>query len=438
MIASAPAGADPSRAIAYARQPANRARWIGQLGELLTFASISALPKHRADVRAAAEWLAGHLARLGLDGSRLVPGIDGGPPSVYADWRHAPGQPTVLLYGHFDVQPAEQKDGWQTDPFRPTRVGETIVARGASDDKGQFFAHLKAIDSYLRTDGRLPINVKVWLEGEEEVGSPHLESFLDRYPDLLRADATLVSDTEMAGRGQPSIVVSLRGMLIADLRVRSGASDVHSGRFGGAVINPIHVLCRMLASLHDQSGHIAVPGFYQRIPDTPRVFTSLERRTIRPAIDVNGIAGGYVAGSKTVIPAEAMARLSARLVPQQDPREIAEKLRCHFRAVTPAGVRARFTISTGSRPTTIPRDHPAMHAAVRAVTRAWGVPPRFTCSGGTIAPVEALQRRLHVPVVLMGFGLPDDNIHAPNERLHLPEFFRGVETVTHFLAECAR
>jgi acetylornithine deacetylase/succinyl-diaminopimelate desuccinylase-like protein len=441
MIASVSGGPRAAHAIAYARQPANRGRWVSELCELLAYPSVSATSAHRGDVAAAAAWLARHLARLGLDGARVLPGTGGGAPSVFAQWLHAPDQPTVLLYGHFDVQPAAPKDGWRTHPFRPAVVDQHVVGRGAADDKGQLFAHLKAIEGFLATDHRLPVNVKVWLEGEEEIGSPHLEPFLDRYPDLLRADAVLVSDTEMAAIARPSIVVRLRGMVVAELRLGGPGVDLHSGRFGGAVTNPIHVLCQMLASLHDRDGQVAVPGFHARVrPGSAGGpgLTRLERSTLRPAIDVNGIAGGSVVESKTIIPAEAVAKLSARLVPDQDPADIAELLRTHFTHAPPPGVRVRFSVSAASRPTIVPRDHPVMHAASRAVARVWGVPPLFTSSGGTIAVVEALQRRLAVPVVLLGFGLPGDNIHAPNEHLHLGQFFRGVETVMQFLAECER
>jgi len=450
---------------ALAGPTACRARWLAELDELLAFPTVSAQPRHRGDIEAAARWLARHLDAIGRRRAAVLPGPNGGAPSVYADWLGAPGKPTLLLYGHYDVQPAEPLAEWRTPPFRATVLGKHLYARGASDDKGQLFIHLKALESLLTTTGRLPLNVKVWLEGEEEIGSPNLAVFLDRELSRLRADAVLVSDTEMPAPGRPAIVYGLRGNLSLELEVRAPMRELHSGRYGGAVLNPLQALCELIAGLHDRHGRVTIPGFYHHVrpvapderqrlrrdsPSDERFLTSLgvrhgwgeegytarERATIRPALIVEGLTGGYTGPSgKAVIPDRALARLGARLVPDQDPAEIAQLLRRHLVSVTPPAVRARLTVTGGSRPVLIPRRHAAMAAASRAVEHVWGAPPVFMRSGGSIAVVEQLRRRLGAPIVLLGFGLPDDAIHAPNERIHLPTLFRGVDTVAAFLRE---
>lgn len=449
----------------YSSQPVNRQRWLRELGKLISFPTISAQPQHRRDIEAAALWLKEHLTRLGLRHVQILPGPNGGHPSVYADWLLAPGQPTLLLYGHYDVQPVDPLREWRTPPFRATRIGQNLFARGASDDKGQFFIHLKVIESFLNTVGSLPINIKVWLEGEEEINSPNLPAFLDREATRLQADAVLVSDTEMLSQGRPSIIYGLRGNLNFELEVGGPRHDLHSGRYGGAVYNPLQALSEMIARLHDRAGRVTIPGFYDRVrevapairqelrltgPANEDILTDLdlpqgwgeegyslfERVTIRPALTVNGLVGGYVGpGSKSVIPKKAVARLSMRLVPDQDPLEIAHLLRRHLSAVKPPAVSNRLIITGSSPPAIIQRHHPAISAATRAIYRTWGVPPIFTRSGGTIPFVPQLQQRFGVPIILLGFGLPDDDIHAPNEKINLPNFFRGIETIIHFLQE---
>jgi acetylornithine deacetylase/succinyl-diaminopimelate desuccinylase-like protein len=454
--------------LTYSRQSSRRDDWRDELGELLAFPTISAIPAHWRDIETAAYWLKGHLTKLGLHHVQILPGPNGGHPSVYADWLLAPGQPTLLLYGHYDVQPVDPLREWHTPPFRATRIGQNLFARGASDDKGQFFIHLKAVESYLATVGSLPINVKVWLEGEEEINSPNLPAFLDREAARLQADAVLVSDTEMPGYGRPSIIYSLRGNLSFELEVGGPRHDLHSGRYGGAVLNPLQALCEIIARLHDHTGRVTIPGFYRRVheispaerqelhccaPSETEILTDLdlpmgwgeagyslfERMTIRPALTVNGLIGGYTGpGNKSVIPAQGRARLSMRLVPEQEPGEIARLLRRHIAAIKPAAVYTELKITGGSPPVIIPRRHPILSAATRAVYQAWGVPPVFTRSGGTIPLVAELQRRFKVPIILLGFGLPDDDIHAPNEKISLPNFFRGIETIIRFLEECRR
>jgi acetylornithine deacetylase/succinyl-diaminopimelate desuccinylase-like protein len=461
-----PRPAATGRALSYAGDVAHRRRWLAELRRLLSFPSISASAGHRPDLEATANWLCAHLARIGLEGVRLL-AAPGAPPSVYAEWLHASGKPTLLLYGHYDVQPVDPLSAWHSPPFRPTIVGQSVVARGASDDKGQFFAHLKGIESYLAGTGRLPLNIKLWLEGEEEIGSPHVESFLDRHAERLRADAVLVSDTQMLGRGRPSLTYGLRGIVTVDLDVSGPAHDLHAGLYGGAVLNPLQALCQIVAGLHDRDGRVMISGFYDRVrPPAPaeraalrksgpddrtllrRVgapaawgeagYSTFERMTLRPALTINGLTGGYDGpGSKSVIPRLARARLSLRLVPDQDPAEAATRLRRRIAALTPAGVRSRLTVAATVPPVLVPRRHPAMTAAARAIQATWGRPPAFTRSGGSIPAVGALQRCFGSPIVLLGLGLPDDRQHAPNEKLDLPTFFKGVEAVIRLLAEYA-
>jgi acetylornithine deacetylase/succinyl-diaminopimelate desuccinylase-like protein len=452
----------------YSRHSENRSRWLAQLTELIAFPTISAQLKHRRDLQACSDWLARHLAEIGLQHVQILPGLKGGAPSVYADWLQTPGQPTLLLYGHYDVQPVDPLPKWQHPPFQATIIGNNLYGRGASDDKGQFFIHLKALESYLRTTGKLPLNIKIWLEGEEEINSPNLAAFLQREAARLQADAVLISDTEMLAPDRPSIIYGLRGNLVCELTVKGSKHDLHSGRYGGAVLNPLQALSETIAGLHNRQGKVAIPGFYQRVrilaPSEQQQirccgkrdrqildeldltqgwgeagYNLFERMTIRPALTINGLNGGYTGvGSKSVIPSQGMAKFSFRLVPDQDPQEIAQLLYRHLQKVTHPAVRTHLKVSGGARPVLLPTNHPVMGAAVRAVRATWGIAPAFTRSGGTIPLVEQLHRRLGVPIVLLGFGLPDDDIHAPNEKISLSCFFRGVETVIQFLAEYGR
>jgi acetylornithine deacetylase/succinyl-diaminopimelate desuccinylase-like protein len=453
----------------YSRLPANRKRWLAELSELIAFPSISAIPAHHKDIHAAARWLAQHLAQLGLRNAQVLPGANGGAPSVYADWLLHPHKPTLLIYGHFDVQPIDPVKAWATPPFQATLIGQNLYARGASDDKGQLFIHLKAIESYLKTFGQLPLNIKIWLEGEEEINSPNLAAFMDREQQRLRADAVLISDTEMIGSDCPSLIYGLRGSLTAELEVFGPLHDLHSGRFGGGVHNPIQALCEMLSTLHDRSGKIAIAGFYENVQESLHLaqvpgqcacctlreqqllkdldipvpwgepgYSVKERMSSRPALIINGIAGGYTGpGAKAVLPSHSSAKFSFRLVPNQSPREIANLVKQHFAQITPPTVKTRLKIGGGSNPVLLPVQHPYMRAAKTAFQKSWGKTPAFTRSGGTIPVVEQLQKRLKAPIILMGFGLPNDDIHAPNEKMSLPQFYRGVETVIHFLAEAA-
>ena len=443
-----------------------RSRWVAELCDFIRFPSVGGQPKHAKDVRACAAWLADHLRRIGLQHVQVVQ--TAGHPVVYADWLQASGRPTLLVYGHYDVQPPDPLDAWHSPPFEPTRRGDNLYGRGASDDKGQMFTHVKAMEACLRASGQLPVNVKCLFEGEEEIGSPNLPTFLKRHEESLAADVAVLSDTRMLGRDQPVITESLRGALSLELDVRGPDNDLHSGNFGGAIHNPLQALCEILAKLHTTTGRVAVPGFYDRVRDwgereraymreagpsdaeiladasTRRGwgeagYSLYERTTIRPALTVNGLTGGYQGkGVKAVIPARASAKINIRLAPDQDPQEIDRRFRVHIAKIAPATVRVAVRTDLSAKPAVLDREHPAMRAAARAYRRGFGVTPSFLRSGGTIPIVNLLQDQLGIPTVLMGFALPDDQLHGPNEKMHLPTFFRGIATSMAFLEEIAR
>ena len=446
---------------AYAQH--HHTRFIRELCDFLRIPSISAQPRHAGDVRRCAEWLAAHLHTIGLDRVRVIETPR--HPLVCAEWRRAPGRPTLLIYGHYDVQPVDPLNEWQSPPFEPAVRGDYLYGRGASDDKGQLFCHLKAIEAYLRTSGRLPVNVVCLFEGEEEIGSPNLAPFIRRHRRALAADAAAISDTSIPAPDRPAITYGLRGSLGLELELRGPRQDLHSGHFGGAIHNPAQALCDMLATLHDASGRVTIPGFYDRLrPISPaeraalaraapsdaqilrnagvergwgeRAYTLYERATIRPALTINGITAGYQGpGGKGIIPARAAAKLSFRLVLDQDPREVARLFREHIARVTPPTVRAAVRVYSAARPALISREHPALRAAAVAYRRGFGAAPAFLRSGGTIPVVNTLQEILGVPTALMGFGLPGDRIHAPNERFYLPNFDNGIATAIWLLHE---
>lgn len=451
---------DARRAVQYAR--AHRGRHIAELKEFLRFPSVSSQPQRATDVRKCAQWLARHLQAIGLERVRVIP--TKGNPLVYACRLHAKRRPTLLIYGHYDVLPGEPIAQWKTPPFTPTVQGSDIYGRGAADDKGQLFCHVKALESYLRPAGALPINVKCLFEGEEEIGSTHLLPFVERNRRALRADAAVISDTRMLGPRQPAISYAQRGGLRAEIEVRGPRQELHSGTFGGAVLDPIQALCEIVASLHDDQGRIAIPGFYDDVrewsdrergymarvgpsddkilsdakvdhPWGERGYTLYERTTIRPSLGINGIAGGhYGPGVKGVIPTRAVAKLSFRLVPDQDPHKVARLLREHIARVTPRAVESSVQTSSPVQPALVDRNHPAVRAAGFAYKKGFGAYPVFLRSGGSIPVVNAFQQHLGIPAVLMGFGLPDDRIHAPNEKFHLPNFYRGIETSIWYMA----
>jgi acetylornithine deacetylase/succinyl-diaminopimelate desuccinylase-like protein len=443
---------------AHAR--AHAARFVEELGELVRFPTVAAQAAHRGDMERCARWLAAHLAAIGLDHAQVVP--TSGHPFVYADRLRGDDRPTLLVYGHYDVQPADER--WRTPPFSPTVRGDFLYGRGASDDKGQFFVHVKAIESWLRSAGELPLDVKVVIEGEEEIGSEGLIAWLSREPEALQADAAVISDMPMRAPGQPALTYAMRGSLSLDLEVVRPGPEVHAGLFGGAVLNPIQVLCGISASLHEADGRVAVGGFYDKVRavgDDERAylrrvgprddellkaaglgqawgeadFTVYERTTIRPALTFNGCRGGYEGeGGKAVIPTRASAKLNLRLVPDQDPAEIERLVRAHVAARRPEGVTVDVHKQFAARPVFVDPRHPAVHAAAAAYRDGFGRVPVLLRSGGTLPVASVFQHVLGVPVLMMGFALPDDRMHGPDERFSLTNFHRGIATSVSLLA----
>lgn len=450
-----------SHVLTYAQT--HRKRFVEELKDFIRFPSISTQPGRANDVKTCAVWLANHLHDIGLEHVKVIPTRR--HPIIYAEWQHVPGRPTVLIYGHYDVQPPEPLHEWQSPPFEPTLHGNDLYGRGASDDKGQLFVHVKALESYLRTSGGLPVNVKCVFEGEEEIGSPNLMSFLARHKEALAADMAVLSDMRILAPDRPAITYALRGALSLELEVQGPQHDLHSGTFGGAVPNPLQALCEIIARLHNANGRVAIPRFYDHVrqwgeaeraymarvgPTDAQIlrdaevengwgecgFTLYERTTIRPALTLNGIIGGYQGpGPKAVIPARAVAKLSFRLVPDQDPREIDRLFRQHIARITPPTVRSTIRTFFAAKPALVNRHHPAIMAAALAYHKGFSSQPVFLRSGGTIPVVNLLQEILGIPTVLMGFALPDDRMHAPNEKFHLPNFYHGIATAIWFLAE---
>ena len=444
----------------------NRDRYVDELKTFLAIPSISALPEHRGDVRRCSEWTAEELRRIGLQNVRLIetPGY----PVVYGDWLGAPGAPTILFYGHYDVQPVDPLDLWESPPFEATvREGE-IYARGAADDKGQIFMHFKAVEAIMKQTGRLPVNIKFILEGEEEVGSAHLDEFVRDHKAQLAADVVVISDSPMFDRGVPSICYGLRGLVYFQIDLRGTSTDLHSGSFGGAVANPAFVLAQLLAQMKDRGGRVKIPGFYdavqplkeeereefKRLPfhekryrqdlGAPKLFgerdyTTLERVWARPTFEVNGFLSGFTAeGAKTVIPAIAMAKVSMRLVPDQDPDQVASLFEAYLKKVTPKTVELKITRMHGGKPWMTAFDNRFVQAAGRAIERGFGQRPVFNREGGSIPVVSTFQEVLGLPSVLFGVGLPDENAHAPNEKLDLGNFHNGILASTFLYEEIGR
>ncbi|WCK54040.1 dipeptidase [Aneurinibacillus sp. Ricciae_BoGa-3] len=444
----------------------SRNRHLEEMKAFLKIESISALTAHKKDIQTAAEWLKESLTEAGLEHVNLMQ--TEGNPIVYADWIHAEGAPTALVYGHYDVQPVDPLNLWQTPPFEPDIRDGKIYARGSSDDKGQVFMHIKAIQALLATEGKLPINVKFLIEGEEEVGSPNLEPFVEQNKELLSADVLVISDTPMLEKGKPAICYGLRGLCAMEIDVKGAAGDLHSGLYGGGVQNPLHALASIVASFHDKSGRVAVEGFYDNVPeltaeeresirslqyDEDKVkeelhvkelygeagYSFLERTWTRPTLEINGMYGGFQGeGTKTVLPSEAHAKLSCRLVGDQDPVKIQQLIENHVRKLTPPGVDITITKMDTGRPFLTPKDHPVIQAAMRAYEHAYEITPALTRMGGSIPIVEAFGRLLNLPVVLMGFSLPGENFHAPNEHFHLENFDKGMLTLCDYWHELAQ
>jgi acetylornithine deacetylase/succinyl-diaminopimelate desuccinylase-like protein len=443
---------------------ANKQRFREELFDFLRIPSVSARSEHAADTRAAADWLADRMREQGLDVSTHE---TAGHPIVLGEWRGAgDGAPTVLVYGHYDVQPAEPLELWTSAPFEPALRDGRIYARGSVDDKGQLYLHVKALEAHLRTAGRLPVNVVVVAEGEEEIGSANLMPFVEQHAQRLAADAIVISDSSMVGPGVPTIGASLRGLAYFEIHVTGPAKDLHSGSYGGAVINPVTALARIIASFHDERWHVRIPGFYddvnaaaefreqiRSLPFAPEAFReetgapalageegyeTFERLWIRPTCEVNGLLSGYTGeGSKTVLPARAMAKVSCRLVPDQDPARIAELFRAHVRRNTPEGVRVDVRELHGGKPWRARLDGPLYDAAARALERAWQRKPVFAGEGGSIPIVPEFERVLRAPALLMGFGLPGENAHAPDEWMSVENFEKGTHAAAALLSEIA-
>lgn len=443
----------------------HRDRHIEEMKAFLRIPSISSLSEHRNDIHRCAEWTAQAMKDAGLQKVDIME--SDGHPVVYGEWLELPDQPTVLIYGHYDVQPVDPLELWQSKPFEPEIREEKLYARGASDDKGQVFMHIKAVQALLETEGHLPVNVKFCIEGEEEIGSPNLDAFVERHRDKLKADALLVSDTPMLEKGKPAICYGLRGLCGLQIDVKGPDSDLHSGLYGGAIQNPIHALSHILASMHDVEGRVAVDGFYDVVePPTPeerenfrelsndeallkqlgvpalfgeKEYTAHERIWARPTLEVNGIYGGFQGeGIKTVIPSTAHAKITCRLIEQQDPDDILQKIEAHIQAHQPPGVTVSSSHFDKGKPFKTPYDHPAIKSASAAYEHAYGVPPAYIRMGGSIPIVETFGDRLDVPVVLMGFGLPEENFHAPNEHFHLENFDKGLRALCTFHREAAQ
>jgi len=431
-----------------------------QMLDLLRIPSISSDPARKRDMEAAARWILNKMQAAGVRSEiASTPGHD----IVYGEISGPAGAPTVLVYGHYDVQPVDPLDLWDTPPFEPTIRDGAVYARGSSDDKAQLLVHLLAAEAILAEHGELPVTVKFCIEGEEEVGSPSLTPFVADNRDKLACDAVLVSDSSFFARGVPSLVYGLRGLAYVEVLVRGPIRDLHSGSFGGAVTNPADALAGMIAALHDADRRVTIPGFYDRVREATAAeregfaglphddqsymdelevnglqgeagFSTLERLWIRPTLEVNGLWGGFQGeGAKTVLPAEAGAKLSMRLVPDQDPDEVADALEKHLESLAPAGVELEFIRHHGGRPFLAEPGSPFVAAGARALELAFGKKPVLTREGGSIPVVETFRAELGAPTVLMGLGLPDDAPHSPNEKMDLEQFHRGVEAAAHFL-----
>lgn len=439
-----------------------RDRYIEELKSFLRIPSISTLPEHKPDIRRAAEFARDALHDAGLEHSELIEGP--GNPLVYAEWLKAEGKPTLLFYGHYDVQPPDPLEEWKSPPFEPDIRQDNIYARGASDDKGQTYIQVKAVEALLKTRGSLPVNVRLLIEGEEEVGGEHIESFVASGSARLQADAAVICDTEMFAPELPTLCVGLRGIVYGELHVTGAAHDLHSGVYGGAAPNPLQAVAEILSALKDRDGRVLIPGYCERVrkpsPEETEAwarlpfdeeeyrktevgaselvgepeFSIFERLWARPTLEVHGIRGGFTGeGAKTVIPARAVAKVSTRLVADQDPEEADKQLRDAIAKACPKGVRAEWKPIHRSAPSLVNPDNPFVRLAATAMEEIFGKPTVYIRSGGSIPIVSAFDRHLKIPSVMMGFGLPDDNLHAPNEKLHLPNFFRGIEAVARYM-----
>jgi acetylornithine deacetylase/succinyl-diaminopimelate desuccinylase-like protein len=440
----------------------HRDQFLDDLKDLLRIPSISALPKYRKETRRAAQFVADQLATIGLEQAKLIK--TQGHPLVYAEWLHAPDKPTVLLYGHYDVQPVDPIALWNTPPFEPTLREGNLYARGAVDDKGQMFAILKALEALLRTGDALPVNVRVLIEGEEESGGESIEAYVLQHPQKLGCDVAVIVDSGMPAPDVPSITYGVRGIIYTEIEARGAKRDLHSGEFGGVAPNPIHALALVLAGLKDAQGHIHIPGLYESVrpatkeertlwarnpvdvqavwkhemgldvlPGEPE-YDPLERGIARPTLEVHGIVGGFIGeGAKTVIPATAKAKVSLRLVPDQRPHDVTKLLERRVQELCPPGVTMTVHEVHAGDAVVVPVDNVYIRATERALEQEWDRRPVFERSGGSIPVAALFDRVLQVPVVFLGTGLPDDNIHAPNEKFSVPHFYRDINQLIRVL-----
>lgn len=440
-------------------QTLNKDRFLDELLDLLRIPSVSADSKYKDDVKRCADAVKEHLLKAGCDTAEVSP--TAGHPIVFGQKIVDPALPTVLVYGHYDVQPADPVNLWASGPFEPVIKDGKIFARGACDDKGQMFMHIKALEVMAKTN-TLPCNVKIMIEGEEEVGSTNLGKYLEDNKEKLKADIVLVSDTSMISMETPSIESGLRGLAYMEVEVTGPNRDLHSGVYGGAVANPINILCKMIASMHDENNHIAIPGFYEKVQELTEAerkalnnapfdldeykkelgvkenwgekgYTTLERTGTRPTLDVNGIWGGYTGeGAKTVLPSKAYAKISMRLVPNQTSQEISDMFASYFESIAPDYVQVKVTAHHGGEPVVTPTNSHAYKAAEKAIKTTFGKDPIPTRGGGSIPIVALFERTLGLKTVLLGFGLDNDNIHSPNEKYDVFNFYKGIETIPYF------
>jgi acetylornithine deacetylase/succinyl-diaminopimelate desuccinylase-like protein len=451
-----------SKAIEFAQQ--NQSRFLEELKDFLRIQSVSTLPEHKPDILAAANKLAGELTRIGFEHVELID--NGGNPLVYGDWLHAAGKPTALAYGHYDVQPVEPLEEWKTKPFEPTQIGDDLFGRGGSDDKGQVWMQVKAFESlFLTSGGKLPINVRCIFEGEEETTGASIEKFVSEHPERLKSDFALIADTELFAKGLPTLCVGLRGNVYYEVEVQAAATDLHSGMYGGAAPNPIFALAEIFTKIKDENGHILIPGFYDdvKVPTDAELaawkalpfdeehyrktevgsdvltgepgYSVLYRTWARPTFEVHGIVGGFVGnGAKTVIPAKATAKVSTRLVPDQDPEKAVEQFSKYVKSIAPKGTKVSIRVLSKGPASVVSTDSPFIKAASAALQEVFHKETVYVRSGGSIPIAAQFQSDLGIPSVMMGFGLPDDNIHAPNEKFHLPNYFHGIESMIRFLS----
>jgi acetylornithine deacetylase/succinyl-diaminopimelate desuccinylase-like protein len=440
-----------------------REQHLDELKQFLTIPSISALSNHKNDMNEAAKWVAAKLEKAGLENVEIHP--TAGHPIVYAEHNHAPDKPTVLIYGHYDVQPVDPLNLWETPPFEPTIRDGKLYARGATDDKGQLFLHVKAVEALLSQENALPVNVKFCIEGEEEISSPNLPAFMETNADKLKADVIVISDTSLLEKGKPAISTGLRGLCSLEVSVVTANTDLHSGTFGGGVPNALHALISLLSTLHDDQGRVAIEGFYEGVPELTSVmreeflkqnhneedlrtnlglealygeegYSFVERTGARPTLELNGVYGGFQGeGSKTVIPKEAHAKITCRLVGDQDPAQVLERIVTHLESHVQSG--AKLIIKRGEKARAFDMDpsNPMLQKAADAYEKVYGTRALFTKDGGSIPIVETFSRVLGAPVVMMGFGLPDENLHAPNEHFNLENFDKGLLTIVEFLKQ---